>query len=88
MPFLYIRTCNSDFHCVDDGADYARPEDALAAGVEGAVGIVSDEIKRGGNAAAVEICVEQEDGTRLLRSVVAISVSPLSVAPPAAEQDG
>lgn len=79
MPLFFVRTCNSDFHCLDGGSQYERPEDALAMGIEAAVGIARDEIQRGVPTAAVEICVEREDGEKILRSVVALSISPLSV---------
>ena len=79
MPLLFVRTCNSDFHYLDQGSEYERPEDALAMGIEGAVGIARDEIQRGSSTVAVEVCVERENGEKLLRSVVALSISPLSV---------
>lgn len=48
-------------------------------GIEAAVGIARDEIQNGVSTAAVEVCVEREDGKKVLRSVVALSISPLSV---------
>lgn len=77
MPLLYIRTVNSDFVSRDDGADYARPEDALAAGVHSAALIGVDEIAGGKPSTAVEVRVEGSDGAVLLRSMVAVSVSAL-----------
>ena len=79
MPFLFIKTLNATFQSKDDGVDYDRPEDALAAGVNGALEIVRDEIKQGKAHAAVDVCIEQKDGKVILRSVVAVSVSPLGV---------
>lgn len=77
MTRLFINARNAEFHSRDDGAEYERPEDALAFGVKSAMDIVADEIGRGERSAAVEISVERHDGTELLRSVVAVSVSPL-----------
>ena len=81
MPFLFIRTCNSDFGGIDDGAEYMSNEAALAAGVRGGVGIVVDEIQRGKQTAAVDVCIEDQSGETVMRTVVAISVSPLMVKP-------
>jgi len=80
MPHFYIRTVNCDFVSRDQGADYARAEDALAIGVESAVSIGADEVIGGARSAAVEVRVEGSDGKAILRSVVAVSVSPLSIA--------
>ena len=79
MPFLFIRTCDADFESVDDGAHYERAEDALAIGIEGAVGIARDEIQKGARTSAVEIRIEGADGAPVLRSVVAISIASLWV---------
>lgn len=79
MPFLFIRTCNSDFGATDEGADYNTNEEALATGVQGAVAIATDEIHRGERTAAVEVCIEDQNGSAVLRTVVAISVSSLMV---------
>lgn len=88
MPLFFIRTCNSEFESVDDGADYERAEDALSMGLESAVGIARDEIQDGATTAAVEISVEGEGGERVLRSVVAISISSLWVTAPALSPAG
>ena len=77
MPLLFIKTLNSTFQSRDDGIDYDRPEDALAAGVNGALEIARDELQGGRQSAAVDVCIEQEDGKVVLHSVVAISISPL-----------
>ena len=77
MPRLFIHATNGQFHSCDEGADYDRPEAALAAGVRGAIAIIADEVNGGERSAAVEISIEGEDGIQLLRSVVAVSVSPL-----------
>lgn len=77
MPLLFIHATNSEFRACDDGAEYDRPEDALASGVRGAVALLADEINRGERSAAVEISVKHQDGTQILRSIVAVSVSPL-----------
>ena len=77
MPQLFIHATNGQFRSCDEGAEYDRPEAALALGVQGAIAIIADEVKGGERSAAVEISIEGEDGTQLLRSVVAISVSPL-----------
>ena len=77
MPLLFIHLRNSDYCARDEGGEFGSPEAALAAGVQGALGIAADEIGRGSESAAVLVNVEQEDGTRLLTSVVSVSVSPL-----------
>ncbi len=77
MPFLFVCARNTTVLSRDEGADYDRPEAALEVGIQGAVAMVADEIHRGLRSAAVEISIEQPDGTQVLRSVVAISVSPL-----------
>ena len=77
MPLLFIRATNSEFQSTDDGAEYERPEEAMASGVRGAVAILAAEIDRGERSAAVEVSVRHEDGTPILRSIVAVSVSPL-----------
>ena len=81
MPLLFIQAINSEFRSRDEGAEYDRPESALAAGVQSAVVMAADEIARGVRSAAVEVIVEHDDGRQLLRSMVAVSVSPLLLAP-------
>ena len=81
MSLLFIHTQNSRFHGRDDGAEYDQPEMALAVGVRGAVALIADEVNQGQTSAAVEISIEQADGTQLLRSVVAVSVSQLMIVP-------
>ena len=77
MPRLFIHATNGQFRSSDEGAEYDRPEAALAAGVRSAIAILADEVNGGERSAAVEISIEGEDGIQLLRSVVAVSVSPL-----------
>ena len=77
MQQLFIHATNGQFQSHDEGAEYDRPEAALALGVRSAIAIIADEINGGERSAAVEVSIEGEDGTQLLRSVVAVSVSPL-----------
>ena len=77
MPLLFIHATNSMFESRDEGAEYDLPEVAMALGVRSAITILADEIHQGERNAAVEISIEAEDGTQVLRSVVAVSVSPL-----------
>jgi hypothetical protein len=77
MPLFFIRTTNCNFVSRDDGGDYEQAEHALAFGVRGALQIANDEMKKGGESCAVEVAVEGYDGTVLLRSAVAMSVSRL-----------
>ncbi len=77
MPRYSIRTTNSVFIGNDDEAVFDDPEDALMSGIQGAIEISADEIASGRPTSAVEVCVNDEDGRPLLRSVVALSVSPL-----------
>lgn len=81
MPFFHIRTCNFDFDAVDEGGSYTDAEDALNAGVDGAIAVASEEMRHGRLSAAVDVSVEDADGKAMLRSVVAMSVSPLLVKP-------
>ena len=77
MPLLFIHTRNSDYCARDDGAEFDTPQAALALGVQGALDLAASEIGQGRQSTAIVVNVEQEDGTRLLTSVVAVSVSPL-----------
>ncbi len=93
MPVLFVQTTNGEFHARDDGGEYDRPEAALAQGIRSAVALVADEVNRGERSAAVEVSIERPDGTQVLRSVVALSVSPLilsahSPSPGTAHPDG
>lgn len=82
MPLLFIHTQNSNYCARDEGAEFDTPEAALAHGVQGALSMATDEIGQGHQNTAVVVNVEQADGTRLLTSVVAVSVSPLMVGEP------
>lgn len=77
MSFLFLHAINAEFRSRDDGAEYSSPEHALAAGVRDAAALAVDEIYKGKANVAVEMRVEQPDGTPLLRSVVSIVVAPL-----------
>ncbi len=77
MQTLFIHARNSTFHSRDEGAEYEHPETALALGVRSAIAMIADEINGGERSAAVEVSVERADGTQVLCSVVATSVSPL-----------
>lgn len=77
MLKLFIHLNNSEFASRDEGANYERPEAALAQGVHSAAILVGEEISQGKHSAAILVSIEQEDGIQILRSVVAICVSPL-----------
>ena len=77
MLQLFIHATNSSFRSSDQGAQYERPEDALAFGVRSAVAMLADEISQGEHSAAVEISVRREDGTQMLRSIVSVAVAKL-----------
>ena len=79
MPLFSIQLRNSEYYSRDDEAVHDSAEAALAAGVDSAMRMATDEIARGCRNAAIEVIVEQDDGARLLNSVVAISVSPLTI---------
>lgn len=85
MPFLFIHLRNSDYCARDEGAEFDTPEAALAHGVQGALDIATHEVGQGRHSTAVVVNVEEEDGTRLLTSVVALSVSSLMVTNPRAD---
>ena len=80
MPQLFIHVTDGKFRSRDDGGEYDNPATALALGVRSAVAIAAEEVARGERSSAVDICIEQKDGTLVLRSVVAVSVSPLTLA--------
>ncbi len=82
MPLLFIHARNSEFCSRDEGAEYAHPEAAMVSGVRSAVALAADEVNRGERSAAIEISIEQEDGTQVLCSVVAVSVSPMTLLSP------
>ena len=77
MPKLYIHAINSEFRSRDNGSDYDQPEDALPEAVRSAAALAVDEIHKGKTNAAIEVRIEQADGTPLLRSVLSMSVSAL-----------
>ncbi len=77
MTLFFVHLRNAEFHSCDEGAEYDRAEDALSAGVRSAVALLADEIGRGERSAAIEVSIQRENGTELLRSVVVISVSSL-----------
>lgn len=83
MSRFIIHVTNSEFTGQDSDLDYDRAEDALAAGVRSGVAIVTDEIIAGKASAAAEICIEAENGSFILRSVVTLSVAPLLIEKPA-----
>lgn len=78
MAFLFIRARGPTFRSSDLGAEYERPEAALALGLNGAVAMLTDDLRRGEANAAVEISVEAQDGTQVLCSVVTLSVCALT----------
>lgn len=77
MPLLFLRAVNATFISRDDGAEYDSAEHALAYGVKGAAAFIADELGEGRTSAAIEICVEEESGAAILRSIVSMSVAPL-----------
>ena len=87
MPQLFIRTINADFDSRDEGASYDEPAAALRRAVQGGISIAGEEIARGRITSAIEVRIEQEDGVPVLRSVVAVSVSPLMLSGDAAHAD-
>lgn len=86
MPLYFIHAVNSEYECRDDGADYGSPELALFAGVQSAVGMVTDEIQGGSPNAAVQVSIESADGSLVRRSVVSLSVSPMFAGQPMSGQ--
>lgn len=77
MPKLYIHAINSEFRSRDSGSEYDRPEEALPQALRSAAALAIDEIHKGKTNAAIEVRIEQADGTPLLRSVLSMSVSAL-----------
>lgn len=85
MPVFHVCTFNSTFVSCDDGADYARPEDALLKGLYSASRIACDEIDEGKTHVAIEVRVKEITGKIMLRSILNMSVSPLFI--PSASPD-
>ena len=79
MQRLFTHIRNSVFHACDDGAEYQEAEVALMQGVRSAAALMVDEINRGRTSAAIEVSIEKEDGTPILCSIVAVSVSRLAL---------
>lgn len=77
MPIFHVQTTDSAFHCAGDHQDYAGPEAALAAGIDGAIAVAADQIRQGEEAYAVEVRVVNPEDVTVLRSIVSISVSRL-----------
>ena len=80
MPFLFVHTINSDSAARDDGQDYATPEDALKSAIWSASVLAAEELQGGKTSSAIEVRIEEEDGSAVLRAIVSLSVSPLMVA--------
>lgn len=87
MSLLFIHTTNSAFDSRDDGGEYDRPERAMAAGIRSALRIATDEMQDGRASTAVDVRIEQEDGTVLLRSILTVAVSPLQAEKPGSIDD-
>ena len=79
MPQFYIRVLNSDFESRDNRAEYDRPESAMDAGIRSAAEIVADEVAGGRATAAAQVCIEDDTGAVVMRTVVSLSTSPLWV---------
>lgn len=77
MPKFYIHAINSVFRSRDEGSEYDKPEDALTMAIQSATAIAADEINSGKPSTAIEVRIEEADGTPLLRSVISLSVAPL-----------
>ncbi len=81
MPQFFIQATNSEFRSRDEGAEYDHPGVAMASGIRGALALIADEINQGERSAAVEISIEGADGAQVLRSIVAVSISPMILVP-------
>ena len=79
MPQYFIRLLNAEFESRDNGAQYDRAETAMDAGIRSAAEIVADEIAGGRRMAAAQVCVEDDKGEVVMRTVVSLSASPLWV---------
>lgn len=80
MAKFIIRTINSVLHA-EGATEQPRAEEAMMVGVKGAASIALEEVTKGGNAAAVEVSIENEAGELLLRSAVSVAVAPLTTNP-------
>ena len=77
MPRYRVHLINSEFESCDEG-EYPSADAAMAAGIGAAVEVAGEAIGRGELTSAVEIRVEQGDGT-IQRRVLAFSVSHLAI---------
>jgi hypothetical protein len=75
MSALFIHVHDSKRHSCDEGDEYDNPQAALAIGVRGAIAILSEEIVSGKTNSAAEVSVRLANGSQILRSIVALSVS-------------
>lgn len=77
MPIFHVETTDSAFRSAGGCQEYAGPEAALAAGIEGALAMAGDQIRQGEASSAVEVRVMDLENVTVLRSIVSISVSGL-----------
>lgn len=77
MPLLVICLRNAQFVARDEGREFVDPHAAMAAGLSSAATVAANEIIAGRSSTAIVVTIEQEDGTPLLDSVLALSVSSL-----------
>jgi len=78
MPTFTNRTVDSVYNAEASVSNMSK-DDALSAGVRGAIMIAADEIRDGKASSVVEVILEDERGKRALRSTVMVSVASLAV---------
>ena len=77
VPFLHIRTINTELDARDDGADYADIDAAKKAGVHAGGRIALSELKNGRASTIIEVRLEETDGSLVDRFAVSSSVGDL-----------
>jgi len=78
MPNFTVRTINSTYSAQLELPNEPDADAAHTAGVRGALMIARDEVHAGRTAVAVELIVEDQGGRPVRRSVVSVSVAPLT----------
>jgi len=78
MPNFTVRTINSTYSAQLELPNEPDADAAHTAGVRGALMIARDEVHAGATAVAVELIVEDQGGRPVRRSVVSVSVAPLT----------
>jgi hypothetical protein len=80
MPIFHVQTTNAKFRSTASVQDYDSAEQAMQAGIDGAIDIAAEEVRGGIHNCALEVRVADLDNVTVLRSVVSLSAAPLLAA--------